>query len=227
MEEHGGDGEEDLLGGEWPREARSRGLGVPRGLGPGGAGDAPPGGRAHGSPVSRGGGAPWAPRPPLHVAGPPRPSPPARRAGVGLFLFTSSPPRGRGQHGAAPRSRPFAAGAVAVAVRERPDDGGTKRDFATDRPSGAARPARRSRPGAKSPGQACLRPPQARAPVSPHLSGREASAPFSPRLWHGKDRFAFVFFLPTASSLPEPVGPPPPPPPLVPESLPVGQNGSK
>lgn len=76
VEEHGGDGEEDLLGGEWPREARSRGLGVPRGLGPGGAGDgapgrapgrAPPGGRAHGSPVPRGWG-PWAPRPPLHVA---------------------------------------------------------------------------------------------------------------------------------------------------------------
>lgn len=221
MEEHGGDGEEDLLGGEWPREARSRGLGVPRGLGPGGAGDAR--GAALRSartwartsrresprqPRVRGG---WGPRPPLHVAGPPRPSPPARRAGAGLFLFTSSPPRGRGQHGAAPPSRPFAAGAVAVAVRERPDGGGTKRDFATDRPSGAARPARRPRPGAKSPGQACLRPPQARAPVSPHLSGREASAPFSPRLWHGKDRFAFVFFLPTASSLPEPVGPPPTP----------------
>lgn len=214
VEEHGGDGEEDLLGGEWPREARSRGLGVPRGLGPGGAGDARTWARTSRresprQPCPAGGGALWAPG--LLCTSP---SPPARRAGAGLFLFTSSPPRGRGQHGAAPRSRPFAAGAVAVAVRERPDGGGTKRDFATDRPSGAARPARRSRPGAKSPGQACLRPPQARAPVSPHLSGREASAPFSPRLWHGKDRFAFVFFLPTASSslLPEPVGPPPPAP---------------
>lgn len=92
VEEHGGDGEEDLLGGEWPREARSRGLGVPRGLGPGGAGDAPgrapgrapPGGRAHGSPVSAGVGSPG---PPASSAR--RPRPPLGERAPGFF---SSPP---------------------------------------------------------------------------------------------------------------------------------------
>lgn len=164
------------------------------------------------------------------------PSPPARRAGAGLFLFTSSPPRGRGQHGAAPRSRPFAAGAVAVAVRERPDDGGTKRDFATDRPSGAARPARRSRPGAKSPGQRAASGPQGRPVSGRHRLGLQCPliCPAEKPLPHfhlgsGTERTVsrLYFFCRQRRRCPSQWDPPPPPPPLVPESLPVGQNGSK
>lgn len=104
VEEHGGDGEEDLLGGEWPREARSRGLGVPRGLGPGGAGDAR-GAALRSARTSRresprqpcpAGVGPLGPRPPLHVALAPR-SASGRRA-FSLHLQSaarSRPARGR------------------------------------------------------------------------------------------------------------------------------------
>lgn len=99
VEEHGGDGEEDLLGGEWPREARSRGLGVPEASGR----EEPethlgahlPAGEPTAA-LSRGGGAPWAPRPPLHVALAPR-SASGRRA-FSLHLQSaarSRPARGR------------------------------------------------------------------------------------------------------------------------------------
>lgn len=178
VEEHGGDGEEDLLGGEWPREARSRGLGVPRGLGPGGAGDAPgrapgrapPGGRAHGSPVSAGVGSPG---PPASSARRPRPPLGERASG----FFSSPPVRREVAASTGPRHDPGLSRqgpSLSLSVSGPMTEG---RSATSPRTGLVGRPVRPGGPGWARRAQGSARPPDPRAGLSPAATGSGSSVP--------------------------------------------------